>query len=368
MKKDKVLLLSLWGNINYGNKLQNYALVRLIEKLEYDVVIIKAQKKISLKERIRVLVKKLLLKCGFGRYQYIINIEKREKYISRFSDYYIKEYENVKKYDTRSINSEEYKYAVVGSDQVWRNWHHSKKELELFYLTFMPQEKRIAYACSFGFEFVDEADKKIHVDGLTNLKFCSCREQAGKKIVKELIDRDVPVVLDPTLCLTRSEWVELSRKPEYVIETEYLLIYFLGGISDSYRRFIQETADKDNLEIIDIWDMNNKKYYTKTGPNEFIWLIEHAKYVCTDSFHATVFSILFHTRFLTFHRKDESGEGSYDRIHTLLDSVGLEKMVYPTCKEFRITEKQFELANKRIQEQKEFSLDFLTKALDRDAS
>lgn len=176
----------------------------------------------------------------------------------------------------------------------------------------------------------------------------------------------MPVVLDPTLCLTRSEWVVLSRKPEYEIDGEYLLLYFLGGISDSYRKIIKDTAEKDNLKIINILDVNSKSYYTKTGPNEFIWLIEHARYVFTDSFHATVFSILFHTQFLTFHKTNEIGEGTYSRIRTLLEIVGLENRIYPICKDFEITKKEFEMVDPKIQEQKQLSLSFLTMALDGD--
>lgn len=316
----KVLLVTLQG-ANIGNRLQNYALQEIIKKgnnivytpyynvLEYDSVL----------KRLKVRIQCALSQIGFVRYSGIRNTRLREIKFSKFNESYI---DNMFKVSFNHVPSE-FDYAVTGSDQVWHNWSGDDSELNYFYLKFMPDEKRISYAASFGFEVFPQKDIDKHKEGLMGVRYLSCREEHGRKLIKELVGRDAELTLDPTLLLNKDEWIKIEKNPNYSTDN-YILVYFLGEKTDESISTIKRIAEEKSLRVIDIYDANNLDYYLTT-PDEFIWLIHHASYVCTNSYHACVFSILFNKKFLAFHRKGAGMENMFDRIRTLFDIFGIDR-------------------------------------------
>lgn len=148
------------------------------------------------------------------------------------------------------------------------------------------------------------------------------REAEGANTVKQFTGRDVPVVVDPTMLLTIKEWQHVSRQPAWYHGKEYILTYFLGNRPDVA---IQNIAKKTGLPVVNLLDLQHYEHYV-TGVDEFIWAIEHASLIYTDSFHGTVFSILFQRPFVICNRV---GEGCVNkmssRIDTLLGYFGLEE-------------------------------------------
>ncbi|MGN0151050.1 MAG: polysaccharide pyruvyl transferase family protein [Wujia sp.] len=322
-----ILLVTLQSK-NIGNRLQNYALQTVLQKMGYivETPYYSPSDDYTLFMKIKFNIKYILGKIGVKRYRYVLLITKRKEKFDQFDKKYISNMFPITFDGVYQNEWIKYEWAVTGSDQVWHSWYNQEKELNYFYLEFMPLQKRVAYAPSFGFSEFPDKDREIHKAGLNNMQSLSCREKRGQELIYELTGRNAEVVLDPTLLLSAKEWKKIERKPDYSIEGGYILVYFLGQTVD-YQDEIEKLAKEKKLHIIKILDINEEKYYC-TSPDEFIWLIEHAEFVCTDSFHASVFSILFHRKFCVFRRKGEGFEDMFDRIESLLSMVGLEEQEY----------------------------------------
>jgi hypothetical protein len=211
-----------------------------------------------------------------------------------------------------------YDFFVVGSDQVWNPTFPEFSEL--FFLTFVPKHKRVAYAPSFGLSELPEEVKDNFSTWLSSMEYLSVREESGESIIRNLTGRDVPVVLDPTMLLTKEEWLRVSTPLKTVPKKPYILTYFLGTLDAKRGKEIKLFAKKNSLMIIQINELTSK-YYT-TGPGELISLINQATLILTDSFHGTVFSILFEKPFLTYKRVGR--DDMYSRIETLFSLLHLE--------------------------------------------
>lgn len=316
----KILLVTLQG-ANLGNRLQNYALQEVLKKIGCIVYtpFYDRPENNSLKRKLKNSIKVILGFLGVRNFKYYLKNQRRIRAFQRFDNAYIN---NRFKTSFSKIGSN-YDYAITGSDQVWHNWSKDKDELNYFYLRFMPLDKRISYAASFGFDDFPECDVDAHLTGLKEIEHLSCREENGRRLIKNLTGRDAVITLDPTMLLSREEWQQIEKKPGY--ETgKFLLVYFLGNITSEYKAAIEKIADDNNIKIINIFDPAQEKYFNTT-PDEFIWLIENAEYICTDSFHACVFSIIFEKKFLAFHRSEEGMDKMFDRIETLFRCYGIDR-------------------------------------------
>lgn len=362
MDSQLVLLVTLWGNKNYGNRLQTIALKKIISDKGFRVVCIPNNNE-TIKSRIKRVVKESLGRLGFYyfRIQYLnsLRVCAIKKSCRRLFEPKTKQ---LYQYTTRErIDYNDYSCAITGSDQVWHKWTKNPNELPYFYLEFMPPKKRISYAASFGFEIFPETDKEEHYKGLRGMRFISCREESGCKLVEEATGKPGTLVLDPTLCVERSYWDSLEEKPRYIKERPYLLVYMLGK-RDEYYDFIKKYAQLNDFEIIDLHDTNRKDVW-KTTIGGFIWLVHHAEMICTDSFHCTVFSILYHRPFQIFRRRQKGFEHMFDRIETLLKLAGLENCEFDggVIKKENIDYDQVE---NRINIEKEKSIHWLRNVLE----
>ena len=148
------------------------------------------------------------------------------------------------------------------------------------------------------------------------------REKQGAKIIKELIGRDVPILPDPTHLLNKEEWVKISKKPSIDNGEPFILTYFLGNQTKVYKGYINTLARELNCKIINLADIREFESYP-VDPAEFIYLVNNAELVCTDSFHGTVMSLIMRTNFIVFTRVEE-GHSMHSRIATLLDKFKMQ--------------------------------------------
>ena len=158
------------------------------------------------------------------------------------------------------------------------------------------------------------------------------REASGKKLVKQLSGQDAEVVIDPSLMLKRADW-ESFRKETPSAEGKYIFCYFLGNNRNN-REFALRLKEKTGYRIVALVHMDefvpgDENFADVTpydvGPEEFVDLVSRAEYVCTDSFHGTVFSIIFGRKFFTFNRFQENSTISTNtRIDSLLAMLSLE--------------------------------------------
>lgn len=337
---------------NYGNKYQNYAVEQLLSEFgEVETFSLEnlyqapADTQKSILQKLNpmhfrdVLISRLM-------YQYDINcVDKgvlhnilyvkqnrlklmslRKKRSEFFRDFTKKNLHISNKTLNRTNTTEEwtsvFDYFVCGSDQIWNPSYSTTSELA--FCSFAP-EKTICFAPSFGVSNIPEYRSEEYAIRLKDIYKLSIREYVGQKIIKDLTGRDVPVLLDPTMAISVERWSALCRKPENKLPEKYIVCYFLGRIDKNYRSKINNFATKNNLPIVMLFDITTPEYYT-FDPAEVLYTIEHAEYVLTDSFHGSVFSILFHKNFCVFNR-NEGGSSMNSRLETLLQRFELEDRV-----------------------------------------
>lgn len=325
----KIATVTLDGYTNYGNVLQRYALCKGLENLGFYVNSIWCDTKDhllgdliglcpwmerswSVKTYIKMLInwKNATIKMIKGKNGWEAA---RCSLIKSFCDRYIPMRYDV---DLAYIASE-YDCFITGSDQVWNvlsDWNNT-------FLNFVPSEKRIAYAASISCPEIPQDKLQAFIDGVNGMKEISVREQAGADLIQQLTGRRVQVVADPTMLVTAEDWRSIARKPSWLKGDEQLLVtYFLGKRPDSV---IESIARENGLQIVNMLDERVFEHYA-IAPEEWLWLIDHARFMYTDSFHGTVFSILFRTPFVVTERVDAGCASKMtSRIDTLLAKFGL---------------------------------------------
>lgn len=350
----RIGLITINDNNNYGNRLQNYAVQIKLEKMNHECITIKND---------------VCLNNKTDRYKnsFIFQLKKLKRFIKRskrkklFLEF--NRYINFSKgyfYWSTEKSLINYDFLVIGSDQVWNPTFRRLSDFDL--AVFNGRTKKISFAASFGISELPEQYKEKTSKALKDFKAISVREDAGKKIVEELTEReDVEVLVDPTMLLTVEEWNKVVKKPEQLKTDKFILNYFLGELSENYKKEIERIAKENHCEIINILDKNSPFY--QTGPSEFLYLEKNAFLVCTDSYHSSIFAILFNRPFLVFDRED-NWEKMNSRIETLLSKFKLEDR---RCNG-QITEEMLK-ANyidtyKILEKEREKSMQFLKKALD----
>lgn len=318
----KIGIVTLFGYFNHGNRLQNYALQHVLEGLGMEVCTFAAIRK---ENRLKCFVKKYIEKTSSG-YQIISrNSRIRSKNFKSFSDKYIKSQVLITRDGIIPAEyTQDVSVFVAGSDQVWNPllWTENNKQAEMNnYLLAFTSKRKIAYAASFGTSDLPEQWEKKMRPLFVEFDAISVREEDGKGILQRM-QIESSVVGDPTLLLTADEWREIE---EHVVplNMKYALCYFLGEQPDDVINQIRQNAISQDMNVIDLMDERNPYYCM--GPQAFIELIDKAEIVYTDSFHACVFSILFHTPFSVFSRNHSSVKNMGSRIATLLKKTGFEE-------------------------------------------
>ena len=326
----KIATVTLDGYFNYGNVLQRYALCKLLADFGNTVVSLWCtdevmqlgyweQKYLWMKSPRSL---KTNIKLGINWKGITSNMlsgknaweAARTTLIKSFCDRYIP----IRYHADFDRIAEEYDCFITGSDQVW-NPHFA--DLDKMFLKFVPQEKRVAYAASISCPEIPQEIRNDFIDGIKGMQAISVREQAGADLIETLTGREVEVVADPTMLVAADDWRKIARKPSWLNGGEKLLVtYFLGKRPDSV---IEKTAKENNLQVINILDERIFEHYA-IAPEEWLWLIDHAAFMYTDSFHGTVFSILFRTPFVVTERVGEGCTSKMtSRIDTLLEKFGL---------------------------------------------
>ena len=319
----KIGIVTIMDYTNYGNRLQNYAVSHVLRKqFGCDAVSLDAIARKPFENGNYVLwlknfiARKTCVFPEFAEKRFGPNMTRSTNFRS-WSRKYIP---TRNFYGCKALPEElnrEYDMFLAGSDQIW-NYRFPGTKYEDFFLKFAENRKKAAISGSFGVESIPDEWKQTYIDGLSSFAHLSVREEAGQRIIRELLGRDVPVLIDPTMALTKEEWKAVARKPRVDTSKPYVLKYYLGDDDGS----IDAWAAENGYEVYPLLEPGRPELYS-AGPGEFISLIENAALVCSDSFHCCVFSILFRRPFAVYARK---GSGNYmtSRLDTLLGTFGLE--------------------------------------------
>ena len=391
MEKKKIGIAAVTYKENFGSALQTYATQYILEKLGYDARIFEIRgvhreihiKKllyylgrmfdpVELKYLIANLKSRSRKTASASTDHYAHDMQIRKKVYADFNRKWNKMLPVVKGWKGLSNQAAEMDAVVVGNDQLWRP---SNIVGCYFTLEFVPDDvKKIAFSTSFG---VSELPATLHKHAkrfLSRIEHISVRENSGADIVKKESGRDATVVCDPTMMMTAEEWMQIQDRKSFA-DGRYILMYLMGE-NPGQRDFVKRLSKQTGCRIIGLLhgatyiasdeDVVDEKPYN-VGPSEFINLIRNAEYVCTDSFHCCVFSILNSTKFFAFRRwPDGSKFSANDRLYTLLDFTGLSnRMLRGTedVSECIADEINFKDVLERVDEKRKISMEYLTKAL-----
>lgn len=316
------------GGLNFGNSLQNYALTCVLSKLTRNTVSTIADPYNSFHTEFSFLkwIKENNIKTYLA---VILNYNNRRTFLNQS----IVAQKNFLEFDKKFLQLDfnfikkgkliedvgKYDYYVAGSDQIWNPYYHPNGNE---FLAFAPKEKSISYAASFGVSQIPTYLESRYVKWLNGLQSISVREDAGAEIVKKLTGRSAGVHVDPTLLLSRKEWDVVATKPTWLLSDKpFLVTYFLGNKSSKIVATYEQIAKEKKLQIINLADHKNINWYS-SGPSEFLYLVQNAELVCTDSFHACVFSIIFNTPFFVVSRSQAGVADMTSRLDTLMNLFG----------------------------------------------
>ena len=367
----KIATLTFHASHNYGSVLQAYALAKQLELMGNEVQILNLRTQIQ-----RNCYQKIpTFHRWIDRIFFLIN---KKKIFKRY-DEYERFINNVLPITAREFTSEaeltdicnDFDAFVCGSDQIWNPVCRDFDPA--YYLQFLDKEnhaKRIAYAPSFGKHEFDEATTKQINAWAKDFNSISVRELKGKAVLNEIDPANISVVCDPVVLLDKKYWEELAAEPN--IKEPYMLVYFLEN-NHGRKDFTDTLSQQLGLKVVVLTEYLRdmaKPYIKKydASPEEFVGLFQHASFVYTNSFHGTAFSTIFRKPFITVIAPDQvnAANNNDSRKIDYLTKIGLESRLVQNDLPGKdeLMKVDYEAANKKMEEFREFSYQYLKRALE----
>lgn len=372
----KIGILTLPLHTNYGGILQAYALQTVLERMGHDVLVIQRpwRKQIVWWKYPLQIIKRCINRFILGYDNSIfgeLRWNKNQAIIERNTQKFITNHIHTHQIRQISdIKEKDFDAIAVGSDQIWRPKYYRLhyKNIEDAFLFFAKNwnVKRISYAASFGTDAweYNEAETKKCAELLQKFDAVSVREKSGVGLCENYLGRkDVQWVLDPTMLLNREDYERLI--PQNVKAPGNLMCYVLDA-NDEINNLIAKIANENDLKVFQAAsDVDNVTLpiERRVQPPVESWLagFRDAKLVITDSFHACVFSILFHKPFVVLGNKNRG----YSRFESLLKRFGLENRLIENASQFKdsMLNPLSEEVYKKLDDFRSTSTDFIAKAL-----
>lgn len=365
VKNMKVGILTFPNSVSYGACLQMIALQNTVRRMGHEVEIInyhnpymKAEKhtdkgrhplKRAVQRRVRLLLHRRLYR----------NFRRFEK--QQVEDYPIHPFSDKKRL---AKVGQRYDAVICGSDQVWSPYI-TDTDISYFLDFCGDTTKRVAYAPSFGVvTFPDGFEEQIAPE-LQKFHALSARELPGKEMVERLTGRETALVVDPTWLVDAADWAAMEQ-PHPAATGDYVL-YFVVNRSPQLLARCKAFAKQHNLKVVivggnPIAAAKNKdpmlSYALDVGPDRWLYLVHHAKYVFTNSFHGTAFSVLFER---DLYVQVPSHNGS--RLLQVLESFGMEDREVREGEELTDSAVDYAKVRPIFAQLKEQSLTYLKNAL-----
>ena len=312
----RVILVTFSASYNFGASLQAYSLQRFVETLGHNVSILDIRKEVHRPVTYFKGMKGLLFNGII-----FLNRKKLDEGNRAFENF-SKQYFKLTEKRFSSIESlrdhvPDTDVFLTGSDQVF----NPERCDPIFYLDFVQGDVgRVSYAASFGREIIPEQNEKRIAAFLQKFSSLSVREETGAQMIKRLTGQVAAVNIDPVFLTTKEEWRKLEREVN-IGKEKYALCYCVYR-PNNINRIIKEIKDVTGLKVIVIERsahrfIANDKIFVEYGPNEFLWLIDHAEFVFTTSFHGLAFSIIFNKKVKPVENPSAPG-----RITNLLNMLG----------------------------------------------
>jgi len=336
----KVANITLHAINNYGSVLQTLATERIFQDLGCEVETIDYVRETAQLDSVwkilkyggptfKIKIKQLIL-------HFLPRNSKRAEKLEDFRKKYLhltkKSYRSDKELENDCPVADIY---CTGSDQTW-NTVCQMWVPRAFFLHFAPDEKKkIAFSASFGVDKLPDADKSEVKKLLSRYDAISVRESSGVEIVKGL-GLHAELVLDPTLAVDKDLWHSLATTR--LVDDDYILAYQLNS-NPVYVKYVNEFAQQKGIKVVHVRSSEDKSIHNcifmgDCSPEEFLSLFKYSKYVITDSFHATVFSTIFHRQFANIFPPLFSS-----RLNDFLDMLDLQSRRVVNFNDFSVFDK-----------------------------
>ncbi len=367
----KVGLLTVHCSKNPGASLQAHALAKKISELGGDVEVINycpqffldpmdpmKRKSWSAKEKLKAVL--------IGRAQL-----KRYKLFQNFNRNYLPGISA--RYDTPDdlkVARMDYDVYICGSDQIW-NPENVNNDTSFFF-DYVPQNKAVlaSYAASIGQDNLSVQDQEWIRKGIERFDHISIRDKMGVTLARKLLNSDrIVQSIDPTLLFTGDYWRSMAQKPDENLPAKYILYYPIQNTAFSYE-VIEQMKKETGLRCIALdggvkknphADMQLRSY----GPCEFLWLIDHADYIITNSFHGTVLSLLLNKRVISYRHSTRNS-----RLESILSLLNLNEIQISDLEDLKemdwnlITRKE-NMIDEFLKEERRSAEDYLRSVLER---
>lgn len=351
-------------HVNYGSLLQYYALEKELKLLGYNpywLRFVLPSEEESVQRKLKNVIK------------YIINHEgERDRHNTlKKTMRFVSEYLNVSDciYDEKRLDIDPPKAEayITGSDQVWGG------TLKPNYLTFVPDGKlKISYAASFGKSDISEEQLNTVAPWIKRLDYISVRETSGKGFCKK-IGVDADKVLDPTLLISSNRYPTNQSVSQNL--GKFYFGYFLnvGDQQSDILKLISTFTTQKHTKMIYAGGVSNidklipRESRVYLSPEEWLGMYNDAEAIFTNTFHGTVFALIYHKNFIVFLQKGKTAKQN-ERLYSLLQMIGLESRVYDETKEISIQLQEpieWERVESIIAELRGNSIQFLKDALER---
>lgn len=323
----KIGILTFHRALNYGALLQAYALQETLanrgnqaeiidyqcEPLEKPYYYPSFSERKSLKDKLKFIIQG---KNELGRRERFEAFRKKWLHLSQ-------------PYDEKTVSAaaDRYDRFVTGSDQVFNYKAHDFDRT--FFLDFVKDpKKKYSYAASFGLSRIPEEYAEAYCGLLSSFARCSVREKQGVEILKALGINGGRIDLDPTFLLTKDQWIQkfdLQKKQE-----NYIFAYYFE-LTPSLKAFVEKLAKETGLKVKYLGCAFRNPFACRcesipqADPVDFVDAVYNAKYVVTNSFHGTAFSINFNKTF--FVELLQTGASVNSRLTNILSITGLENRI-----------------------------------------
>lgn len=355
-------ILTFHAAHNYGSALQAYALQQTIKKLGYPNEIINFKPKAQ--NEMYALIDTGRLKPGtllknIGNIRHVNLFVRRKKKFDDFIKYdLIKSDEKFLDEKQTRRRASDYKAIICGSDQIWNMNAATRDKSWVYYLDFPYEGKSIAYAPSMG-NHIDLPQKEKQLRLIRRFHYVSVREEAMYKYLRQE-GIDCEQVLDPTLLLQEEDWTRIEGPCP--ISGEYILFYSINCDRKVARQAVR-LGKKLGLPVYcpvlhpRLWGTGILPVVA--GPKEFLALVHNATFVCTNSFHGTVFSIVYKKAFASIFDNDSKDE----RRRSLLLAAGMSDHAITSDQEISIEKFKSKVCLQTMADLQKGSIGFLQKAL-----
>lgn len=366
----KIDIITFQNAHNYGATLQTYALQRFLNDKNYEANDINYKDK-EIGEQYKIFRVNTKNELSFAKSIVVgirdfipnsIRYNRFERFIAE-NIILTKSYKNEKELKSNPPDADVY---ITGSDQVW-NTGITKGLTDAYTLNFGNTDIiRISYAASIGNPIIYDYEKVFFKKKLEKIDYISVRENLAKENLNKLGFENVKVCIDPTLLVKREVWKNLIKDTKK-LKRDYIFAYDVEPEKEYYE-IVNNFSKEMNLPIVH-FEKKNKKYvkvlkkaYT-SGPLEFLTLIKNSRYVVCTSFHATVFSIIFHKDFYVIPHK-ETG----NRVTNLLELLDIKDRVFYNYEDFENRDKKSEInwdeVDKKLEKLRNDSSNWLINAIE----